>query len=37
MTHKAKDKQTQGRTGLRMSGYKGWCIIAPIEQYSGYK
>ena len=38
-TNKAKDYQSQGRTGvwdeLRQVS-KGRCIIAPIERYSGY-
>ena len=35
----AKDQHSQGQTefGMNSSGDKGWCIIAPIEQYSTYR
>ena len=38
-TNKANDKQSQGQTDICMNSVKmkkGWCIISPIERYSGY-
>ena len=33
-TNNLRDELISGRTS---SGDKGWCIIAPIERYSGYR